>query len=844
MKTTLTLHAVPRLFFLLISLLAGAGSTRAATTLWYWTGGSPTSGNWSAGANWLGGLAPSGGDQRLIFQANQPRKVNTNNLPAGTTFESIWVVDDGYNIYGNSVRTHYLRARCPAGTSTTFRPDIIADADLQIVVETNNSTFNIAGDISLSADELIFPTSSLGDLVLSGVISGIGNVLKQNTGQVSFAGLGANTYTGNTYVNGGILRLGRYNIGGGLTLVGTTAIPGGLFIGGFASTLVGDIVVLDRDNQIANTSTVSVYPTGSLELSDENDTVGELRLAGGTVTTGNGLLGVENGIYATPPVNVSKDSIIAGRLTLGARGDEPQVVDVAQGVQLKISAQVSGVSTAHLVKTNRGELQLLSSNIFNGDVEIIGGMVTIANGWALGSTNGVTKPILGTLAIDGTMGIQESLVVPGPAALVQIASGSSSWLGPVVLDDDLNIYVPTNNALTILGLISGPAGWTKLGPGTLQFKTLLVNTYAGTGWVREGDMILDGVLNQPVVSGSLIIGTTNGTPGNERVSLIKQQQIGDAVPVTIHKSGVLALQGMNDTIGSLAGGGGVELGGGTLTVGANGISTTFAGVISGAGSLVKTGATTLTLTGTNTYTGVTTNLGGTLLVNGRLNSSPVVQVRPGSILGGTGVVQGVSVFVGAQISPGMSPGNLSAAGSILLSSGALAIELNGTTPGTGYDRLTAAGTVTLGGTLNVNLGFTPVVGDSFMIIDKTSGGAITGTFNGLPEGALLDVGGGVYCQITYAGGTGNDVVLTRVPFVAPNISGIVAATAERMQITGQGTPGAFYVLEATPHLNAPIPWTPIATNAANGAGVYEFSEAYTDNGNLLHPQRFFRVRGQ
>jgi hypothetical protein len=49
------------------------------------------------------------------------------------------------------------------------------------------------------------------------------------------------------------------------------------------------------------------------------------------------------------------------------------------------------------------------------------------------------------------------------------------------------------------------------------------------------------------------------------------------------------------------------------------------------------------------------------------------------------------------------------------------------------------------------------------------------------------------------------------------------------------------VLEAAPHLNAPIPWTPIATNTANGAGIYEFIDAYADNGNVLLPQRFYRV---
>jgi len=348
-------------------------------------------------------------------------------------------------------------------------------------------------------------------------------------------------------------------------------------------------------------------------------------------------------------------------------------------------------------------------------------------------------------------------------------------------------------------------------------------------------------MNQPVISGPLVIGNTNDPANSTRVWPIKQNQIGDMVAVTLNRSGVLELGGFHDTIGSLAGTGNVTLGSGTLSVGANNSSTVFSGVISGTGSLVKTGLAALTLTGTNTYTGITTNLAGSLLVNGRLNGSPVVQVRPGSVLGGTGVVQGVSVFAGGHVSPGNSPGNLTTAGSVLMSSGTLNIELNGLTAGTGYDRLTTAGTVTLGGALNVNVGFAPALGDSFTILNKTSGGGITGTFSGLPEGAIVNAGA-VSFQITYTGGTGNDVVLTRVATATPDISSIAAISPEQMQIVGQGEPGLTYVLEAAPHLNVPIPWTPVATNTANGSGIYEFIDAYKDNGSVLYPQRFFRVR--
>src|SRR5262249_6100802 len=60
--------------------------------------------------------------------------------------------------------------------------------------------------------------------------------------------------------------------------------------------------------------------------------------------------------------------------------------------------------------------------------------------------------------------------------------------------------------------------------------------------------------------------------------------------------------------------GNVTLGSATLTTGNDNTSTTFSGVISGTGGLVKIGAGTLTLTGANSYTGPTIVSGGMLQV--------------------------------------------------------------------------------------------------------------------------------------------------------------------------------------------------------------------------------------
>ncbi len=67
----------------------------------------------------------------------------------------------------------------------------------------------------------------------------------------------------------------------------------------------------------------------------------------------------------------------------------------------------------------------------------------------------------------------------------------------------------------------------------------------------------------------------------------------------------------------------------------------------------------------------------------------------------------------------------------------LSLGLNGAIAGTGYDQLNASGPVNLGGaTLNLTGGYAPVKGDVFTIISAPS---VTGTFNGLDQGAVVPV---------------------------------------------------------------------------------------------------------
>jgi hypothetical protein len=56
----------------------------------------------------------------------------------------------------------------------------------------------------------------------------------------------------------------------------------------------------------------------------------------------------------------------------------------------------------------------------------------------------------------------------------------------------------------------------------------------------------------------------------------------------------------------------------------------------------------------------------------------------------------------------------------------------------------------------------PLSGTTFKLVDNQSSQAIVGTFEGLPEGAILVTLAGEF-QITYFGGTGNDIVVSLVP---------------------------------------------------------------------------------
>ncbi|HSB27099.1 MAG TPA: Calx-beta domain-containing protein, partial [Pyrinomonadaceae bacterium] len=307
-------------------------------------------------------------------------------------------------------------------------------------------------------------------------------------------------------------------------------------------------------------------------------------------------------------------------------------------------------------------------------------------------------------------------------------SGPSNWIGNIapVAGDDLYF----------------PAGVKRKSirnnyPNLTSFNSL---NFSGSNYnIRKNSLTLTGGIN-----------TSNST-GSNQISL--PIRLGGAQTFNSANSGTtLSLNTTIDLTNSL------------LTIAGAG-NVNSAGAVSGSGAITKNGSGTLTLAGNNTYTGTTTVGSGTLVVNGSQSSSNVSLL--GGILGGTGRVGAINA-TGGVLRPGSAlPGILNSGNIDLAPTTSFIVDLDGILAGSQYRQLNVNGTVNLGGSvLDASANFQSTIGDSFTIINNDGNDAVVGTFNGLAEGATLMLGGLPF-MISYQGGTGNDVVLTRIAAAEP-----------------------------------------------------------------------------
>jgi len=180
----------------------------------------------------------------------------------------------------------------------------------------------------------------------------------------------------------------------------------------------------------------------------------------------------------------------------------------------------------------------------------------------------------------------------------------------------------------------------------------------------------------------------------------------------------------------------------------------------------------LTTLGDSIATDIYIGIGNRVIINGQRSN---IIISNGGILSGSGTVGNIQSY-GGRIAIGNSPGQMST-GSINYDNATnVDVEIGGTALGD-YDRMNVTGTVSLGNSILTTTHFNsyiPVQGDVFTIINNDGSDAITGTFNGLAQGATFTVDTVTY-TISYTGGTGNDVTITATTSPGPpNTAGILA----------------------------------------------------------------------
>ncbi|MFN8344058.1 MAG: choice-of-anchor Q domain-containing protein [Spirosomataceae bacterium] len=115
----------------------------------------------------------------------------------------------------------------------------------------------------------------------------------------------------------------------------------------------------------------------------------------------------------------------------------------------------------------------------------------------------------------------------------------------------------------------------------------------------------------------------------------------------------------------------------------------------------------------------------------------------------------------------------------------LQIIINGTVTGDGtgstYNQLKVAGAIDLTGVDLLFTGsYTPVASNTFIIVDNDDADAVTGTFTGLAEGAIISNfrGSSLNATISYVGGDGNDVaIIVQCPAIpTPTVGTITQPT--------------------------------------------------------------------
>jgi len=527
--------------------------------------------------------------------------------------------------------------------------------------------------------------------------------------------------------------------GGSLAINGESNVDGPLTLSGATLGGTGTLTIAGPLNwtggTMSGTGRTVIAPTGSLSLSgasnkalfrvlenhspDANWTNGHILFGNGTFTNvsfsnqfgtnafANAGTFVQNG-PGTVTVGVSFNNtgtvyVLAGALQLNGGGADSGQFEVDPGATLSFAgdhthtagALLSGAGTV----TFTSGTHTFSAGTFDptGSVNFTGGTVTVNNTFApaglvtiSGTFNSNAPQTFDSVTLSGTLGGSGQVTVTGPL----------NWTGGTMSGTGRTVIAPTGSL-------------SMSGPSNKALFRVLENHSPDANWTN----------------GHILFG--NGTFTNESDGTF-----------TATLATNLSFSNQFGTNAFANAGTFVQNGPGTVTVGVPFNNTGTVGVQDGAFQF--NGAFTQSDGSTELAGGAITKTSGVMQINGGAIGLGA-DTSSGTI---TGNVTLGNAAAGVVPRPGAA-GTLTVTGTYTQTAGTLDIELGGTSPGTGYDRLVVGGNAALGGVLQLTVlnGFVPKVGQQFQVLTAT--GTLSGAFTDV---ATTNFAPGLGASVIYTAG--------------------------------------------------------------------------------------------